>query len=176
METLKHFEWVSEYGRGRVAVRLTDSRFSVTQIAGKAPPALGGFLAQVTEDVWHLLSDAEARRTLPWCVERIDHQNGAVTFAVRVQRDANLGDHPVTSRLHISPEGRLTGGAWGPLEDLEVYLSIFAKMDMEKNVDSIDVWEVPIFQPAEGWNYPSPHDGETTAADAPVAVQAQGVE
>ena len=42
---LKHFCWATRGGNGRVAVKLTDTHFSVIQIAGKPPPAGGGFPA-----------------------------------------------------------------------------------------------------------------------------------
>lgn len=171
--TLKHFNWTAErYGRGRVGVRLEGDRIEICQLAGNAPPAHPSFLAGLlTIEEYNEGMAAHARRVNPWCFERREGMSGAVDLRLRVLENEWMGDAPIKSVLHISMNGKLNRGYSGWIGDF-VALVEWAFSPADNDIE-FELEPAPIFQPAEGWMYPT---GPISAAQLAAEFNAGNVD
>lgn len=162
MKTLKHFNWTFKGMHGRVAVLIENEVITIAQIGGNAPPANKHFLlALITDDEWRAAAACHARRINPWCVERRIGMSGANDLRLRVLENEALGDAPIKNVMHFSMNEKMNQGYDGWLGDfyaiLESWPDEWERIDFEAWVedDSASIQEAPLFQPANGWNYPA---------------------
>ena len=110
---IKHYAYyVSEEDRpGRAAVALTEGRFQLVQVAGKAPGAW--VLAAVLADNPEIIAAANAAacdRRYQWSVIQHNGMSGAMSWRLIERHDDRIENYPTVDLLHISMHGKLNDG------------------------------------------------------------------
>lgn len=103
---------------GRMAIAIRGVSVVIRQLAGVAPrPAHVLLAAYQFPELIRLANAAATDRTERWRIQKVYGASGAVNYRVRVERDPDVADYPVTSELHVSLAGKLNEGGKIRLED-----------------------------------------------------------
>jgi hypothetical protein len=171
---LKHYNWSTERGGGRIAVLVEGNRFRLEQLSGIAPtsPVIFAVLEQLP-DVLDRGNELHQRRTNRYTTERRTGMSGCVDYLLHVERDPELHDYPITAGIHVSMYGKLNEGVDLWLMDL-IPLIIEMLNDYPTNA-SDEVWlkEVKIRQDFD-WEHRSEF-GLEIISDGHLSVEPIGV-
>jgi hypothetical protein len=108
MLQVKHYEWHAAGKSGRIAVKFSE-HFVVKQVSGKAPPAqvLFAVLEAAPDEYLKHCNKAHRNREHAFTVEERVGMSGCIDYLLRIRRDWQMKDYPITAGIHVSMYGKL---------------------------------------------------------------------
>ena len=143
----KHF--MTETG-SRFALAIDGDMFIMSHLAGPAPrPGHAALAIEIWPELQAAANEAAGRRRNPYAVEKRVGMSGAEDYLLRECRDIRTGNFPVRATVHVSMYGKLNRGLELWLGDLTALCwHLFLNHPVEEGQT---VREVPVFEPAWGW-------------------------
>lgn len=134
----------------RVAVKIVGEHIEIRTLAG---PVFGKEIVDIALShcgLWDKAHELHKNRMLRTAVQVRHGMSGCVDYLLRVERDPELMDFPVVSRLHVSMYGKLNEGFRGWLGNV-IPLAIAAGIGSSPVGDAYEWWEEVPFAPEGGW-------------------------